>query len=135
MITKPGTLPNANSRNLGSFMRFLLSGGFNTAVTYALYLLLIEFFSFRLSYSIAFVVGIGLAYVLNRFFVFRVFGGLRALTLTPLVYLVQYLVGIVTVSVWVESLGWSVRIAPIAAIVLTIPLTFILSQWIFSRNH
>ena len=50
------------------FARFLVSGGFNTLVTYGLYLLLLNVLSYRISYTIAYVAGIVLAYSLNRFF-------------------------------------------------------------------
>ena len=118
-------------RILGTFIRFLVSGGFNTALTYALYLLLLRFISYRISYTVAFIAGIALAYILNRFFVFRAKGGSYAFPLMAVVYLVQYLAGIVIVSFWVEILGWSASLAPLAAIALTIPLTFVLTRSIF----
>lgn len=113
------------------FARFLLSGAFNTAATYLLYLLLLRFLTYRLSYSLSFVAGIALAYILNLRFVFRVQGGWKSLFLFPLVYLAQYLAGLVVVSLWVEVLGLTAQLAPIAAIVVTIPLTFALSRLVF----
>jgi len=116
---------------IATFGRFLLSGGFNTVLTYALYLLLLRFLSYRVSYTAAFCAGIALAYCLNRFFVFGTHAGVSTVALFPMVYLVQYLVGLGVVSAWVEILGWSASLAPIAAIILTIPVTFVLSRWIF----
>lgn len=113
------------------FGRFLLSGGFNTVVTYGLYLLLLPLLGYEASYTLAFVTGILLAYSLNRLFVFRVQGGMGVALLFPLVYLVQYLAGLGVVALWVEIAGWPAELAPLAAIVLTIPLTFILSHWLF----
>jgi len=114
------------------FARFLLSGGFNTASTYLLYLVLFRFLSYRISYTIAFATGIIIAYTLNRYFVFRLHGGLKTVALFPLVYLVQYLASLGIVSLWVEILGWNAVFAPIAAISLTVPLTFILSRLVFA---
>ncbi|MEN6438529.1 MAG: GtrA family protein [Syntrophobacter sp.] len=119
---------------VATFGRFLLSGGFNTVVTYALYLLLLRFLSYRISYTISFSMGIAIAYCCNRFFVFLTHNGLSTVALFPVVYLVQYLVGLGVVSAWVEILGLSVSLAPIAAIILTIPITFALSRWIFRRK-
>ena len=119
----------------GMFGRFLLSGAFNTAATYVLYLFLFSFLSYRISYTISFAAGIIIAYLLNRYFVFDSHGGLKTVALFPLVYLVQYLTGIGIVSLWVEVLGWNAVFAPIAAIVFTIPLTFIMSRLVFVRQN
>lgn len=127
--------PVAHPRRLrGAFVRFLLSGAVNTAATYVLYLLLIRLLPYRTSYTIAFIAGIALAYGLNRFFVFRSKGGLSTVTLFPAVYLLQYLLGLGIVSFWIETLGWYVELAPLAAITLTIPLTFLLSRRLFATR-
>lgn len=114
-----------------TFGRFLLSGGLNTAVTYALYIVLLQLLSYRISYTISFCAGIAIAYCCNRFFVFRTHAGASTAALFPMVYIIQYLVGLGVVSVWVETFGWSVPLAPIAAIIVTIPLTFVLSRFVF----
>lgn len=116
------------------FGRFLLSGAFNTAATYLLYLALLRFMPYRLSYTISFICGIVIAYILNLSFVFRAQGGLKTIALFPLVYLAQYLAGLGVVSLWVELLDWQASLAPIAAIIVTIPLTFVLSRLVFDRK-
>jgi putative flippase GtrA len=124
-----------NSRQLSIFfIRFLGSGGVNTAITYALYLTLIQFLSYKVSYTISFAAGIFLAYCLSRFFVFRVKAGLFAVTLFPLVYLVQYLLGLGVVTLWVDTLNWNQTLAPLASIALTVPITFFLSHLVFSQR-
>lgn len=125
--------PQSGRQKSGSFWRFLLSGGFNTVVTYMLYLLLELVLDYRASYTTAFIAGIALAYWLNRIYVFRVKGSRTAATLFPLVYLAQYSTGLMMVSLWVEILGFNARLAPLAAIAVTIPLTYILSRWVFLR--
>ena len=132
-MTQITPIPTAHPvRWQGAFVRFLLSGAVITTATYVLYLLLIPLLSYRTSYTIAFIVGIALAYGLNRFFVFRSKGGLSAMTLFPAVYLLQYILGLGIVSFWIETLGWYVELAPLAAIALTIPLTFLLSRRLFA---
>ena len=116
---------------LGPFARFLVSGAFNTLVTYLLYLLLLQFLSYRISYTISYAAGIVLAYELNRVFVFKAPRSLASIAATPLIYLLQYCVGLGVVSLWVEYLGLSARIAPLVAIALTVPLTFVLTRWVF----
>lgn len=116
------------------FARFLLSGGFNTVVTYGLYLLILNFLAYRESYTIAYVAGIVLAYSLNRYFVFKSHNGVRSVALFPLIYLVQYLASLLVLWVWVEKLGLDDRLAPLIAIAITVPLTFVLSKYLFLKR-
>ena len=114
-----------------SFGRFLLSGVFNTVLTYGIYLGLLYFLSYRTSYTLTFILGIALAYLLNRYFVFAIPSKGRRGMLFPAIYLVQYLVGLLMVFLWVEIFKLHVTLAPLASIIVTIPITFVLSKWIF----
>lgn len=118
-----------------AFVRFLLSGGFNTAATYALYLVLLQFFPYGVSYTLTFASGIGLAYLLNRYFVFGAPRAGTRILLFPLVYLLQYLAGLLTVFVWVDVLLWRATLAPLASVAVTIPITFVLTKWVFNVNR
>ncbi len=118
----------------GEVARFLLSGAFNTLVTYIFYLVLIQFLPYRTSYTIVFIAGILLAYCLSRFFVFRVKGNLSAIPLFPAIYLIQYFIGLGVISLWIEIFGWNEALAPLAAIALTTPVIFILTRWVFSKK-
>lgn len=118
-----------------SVVRFLISGGLNTAVTYALYLVLLQFLNYRIAYTIAYVAGIVLAFVVNRTFVFRSHRGWRSVVLFPFVYLVQYLAGLTIAVVWIEYFRFPQELAPLAAIVVTLPLTFVLSRAVFGRRR
>ncbi|MDB4915513.1 MAG: GtrA family protein [Gemmatimonadetes bacterium] len=116
------------------FLRFLLSGGLNTGLTYALYLVLLRVVSYRVSYTISYCAGIVLSYELNRIFVFRARRSISSATMIPVIYLLQYLLGLAVVTIWVGRFGLSSRLAPIVSIALTIPLTFLLTRWSFSRR-
>ncbi|MGP1665394.1 MAG: GtrA family protein [Rhodanobacter sp.] len=118
-----------------SFLRFLISGGLNTAVTYAVYLGLLGALGYKIAYTIAYVVGIVLAFVINRLFVFQTHRGWRSMVLFPFVYLAQYLVSLAILWAWVEQLHMSSKLAPLIAILITIPLTFVLSRWVFGRGR
>lgn len=114
------------------FLRFLLSGGVNTVATYAVYLLLLLLLDYRIAYTAAYVVGILLAYALNRLFVFRTHRGLTSVLLFPFIYLTQYAVSLITVWIWVGRFDFPKVLAPLVAIVITVPLTYVLSKIIFS---
>lgn len=113
------------------FGRFLISGGVNTLATYLLYLTLLQVLPYWSSYAIAFIVGVVLAYVLNRLFVFGAPQSEKKAAMLPLVYLVQYLVGALIVYAWVELLDLGTAFAPAASIAITVPLTFLASRWLF----
>ena len=113
------------------FFRFLVSGAINTAVTFGIYLLFLPVFSYPISYSIAYVIGIGVAYFLNRAFVFRAHQGARSALLLPLVYVAQYGIGILMLWLLIDQLKLSEEIAPLVVIVVTIPLTYLLTRFVF----
>ncbi len=110
------------------FTRFLISGGVNTVLTYLVYLALIPVMAYTLAYSASYVAGIVIAYVINTRFVFQARMQARSALLYPLVYVAQYAAGVALLALLVEGLGLDERLAPAAVIVLTIPLTFVLSR-------
>lgn len=112
------------------FVKYLLSGGFNTLVTYLLYLLLLNVMNYNFSYSISYVAGILLSYYLNSVFVFQEKISLRKFIKYPIVYVVQYLINLLLLNILIEYAGLSSKIVPIIAIVVTIPITFVLTKFI-----
>lgn len=113
------------------FLRFLASGAFNTGATYLLYLALLPFLHYGVSYSLAYFFGIVLAYMLNRHFVFRHSGGRLGLFWVACIYLLQYALGLVLVSIWVQWLQAPRYLAPLFAVLLTLPVTFLLNRRVF----
>lgn len=117
------------------FIKFLLSGGLNTIVTYGIYLLLLRYLPYSTSYTISYITGIVIAYLMNRFFVFKSHRGLKSMVLLPLVYLIQYLLNLLIIWLWIEKIGLAIRLAPLAAIVITIPITYIISKIVFRSSR
>jgi putative flippase GtrA len=118
-------------RRFARFFRFILSGGLNTAITYGIYLFLLQQTSYQISYSIAYVSGIAISYLLNRAFVFQGHRGLRSILLFPLVYLTQYGFGMLVLWLWIEIAGLSDKLAPLVVVAVTLPVTYILSRFVF----
>ncbi|BFI96982.1 MAG: GtrA family protein [Rhodanobacter sp.] len=114
------------------FLRFLVSGGLNTAVTYIIYVALLQILEYRLAYTVAYVVGILLSYSLNRAFVFRSHRGWSSVLLFPFVYLAQYLVSLAIIWIWVGKLGLPKLLAPPVAVLISIPLTYLFSGFVFT---
>lgn len=118
-------------RESGSGLRFIVAGGLNTAVTYLIYLGLLQLTTYQISYAIAFVSGIAISYTLGRVFVFKTHQGYRSALILPLVYLIQYLTGAVVVWAWVDLLHQRPMLAPAISILVTLPLTYFLSKFAF----
>jgi len=120
---------------LGAPTRFLVSGAINTAATFAIYVQLLGVVTYVLAYSVAFVSGIVVSYLLHRYFVFRTGGGLGVMMLFPLVYVVQYLLGVMIIFLWVDVLDMPETVASVVAVVATVPVTYALSRRLFLRRR
>lgn len=112
-------------------VRFLLGGGLNTALTYLLYLALLLIFEYWAAYTISYVFGIVLSYLINRKLVFRTAHSWTSALLFPAIYIVQYLLGLAVVHVWVKILDLPAPLAPLVAVAVTLPVTFVLSRAVF----
>lgn len=116
------------------FNRFILIGALNALVTYLIYILYLFFLPYTISYTFAYVSGIFISYYLNTRFTFkseiRLFKALKY----PVVYLVQYCLGIFLLYVLVEIFLIDKFLAPIIVVVLTIPVTFVLSRLIIKSR-
>lgn len=124
----------AGAGGWASALRFLASGGLNTAVTWAIYAVLLQVMPYRWSYTIAYVLGIALAYVLYRYYVFRERAGRFGPLWVAMIYLFQYVLGIALVTLWVQTLRQPPVWAPIFAIVLSLPVTYLLNRLVFRRK-
>ena len=125
------TVASLRSAPRGAPLRFLVAGGLNTVAMIVLYVLLLNLLTHAMAYSISFAVGLVVSYLLNRLFVFRSAGGVSTILLFPIVYVVQYLVGLVVVVLWVDVLGLPAELASLAAVVVTLPITYALLRWVF----
>ena len=115
-------------------LRFLLAGALNTAASYVLYLALLRILSYTMAYTIAFCVGIASAYLLNTRFVFRVRQSARSLLTFPLVYLAQYLTGLVVLELAVKVFRVPQDYAMFFCVAVTVPMTFVLSRSVLASN-
>lgn len=116
------------------FLKFVISGGINTLVTYLVYLLLLLFLNYSLSYTVSYVSGIFLSYYLNTVFVFKEKVSFNKFIKFPIVYLVQYLINILFLYILVEHAHLSTQIVPLIVIVVTIPITYTLSKLIIKSK-
>ena len=116
--------------NRNEFFKFIFFGGINTVLSYAIYVVLLLFLIYPVAYSLAYFLGIFISYYLNSRFVFKRDVRLVKAFQYPLVYLVQYLLGVSLLSVLIEIFSLNKFIAPALVIMITIPVTFSLSRFI-----
>ena len=116
-------------------VRYVLAGGFNTAATYAAYVVLLPFVGYAVSYTVTYAAGIFLAYYLSARFVFRRPLQWRHAIQYPLVYVLQYGLGITLTTALIEGVHLNAEFAAALAIVITVPFTFWLSRWIIKRRE
>lgn len=116
------------------FIRFLLAGGTNTLISYTIYLLVLSSLGYKYAYTLSYVIGLLISYTLNRQFVFQSHRGWLSFILMPTIYLFQYGLGIGIVWLWVDRLGWRAEPAPLIATACSLPITFLLSKWLFTKK-
>lgn len=109
-------------------IKFIGAGGVNTIITYLLYLILLLVLSYQISYTITYIFGIFLSYWLNIKFVFQEKGSKKKILLFPLVYVFQYLIGMLILYIVIDKLNTPKELGPIIVIIVTLPLTFLLSK-------
>lgn len=116
------------------WMRFLVTGGANTLASWLVYLGLNLVVPYTVAYTGAYIFGIVLTYYLNTRWVFRVPMSWRTFLQFPSVYLVQYGLGIVLMWAIVHNWPAMEPYAPLVVVVLTLPVTFLMSRLILKRD-
>ncbi|KOS65899.1 polysaccharide biosynthesis protein [Staphylococcus aureus] len=116
-------------------LKFIIVGGINTLNYYVVYLLLLKLFhiEYMISHITGFIVAFVISYYLNCYFVYRVKPTWRKFISFPITQLVNASLQTVLLYVFVSWLNLPAEIAPFAGLVITIPITFVLSKWILKR--
>jgi putative flippase GtrA len=115
-------------------VRYVLVGGLNTVIYYAAYLVLLPLVGYAIAYTVIYVGGVFLAYYLNARLVFRRPLQWRQAIQYPLVFVLQYGLGITLTTALIEGLHLNAKYVPALVIVMTLPFTFWLTRWIIKRE-
>lgn len=118
-------------------LKFIIVGGINTLNYYVVYLLLLKLLhiEYMISHITGFIVAFVISYYLNCYFVYRVKPTWRKFISFPITQLVNVSLQTVLLYVFVSWLNLPEEIAPFAGLVITIPITFILSKWILKDSN
>jgi putative flippase GtrA len=115
---------------VGEVFRFALGALLNLVVGYGSYLLLLLWLPYVAAYAIAYVIGIAVSYVFNALVVFKQPMRARAALSYPLVYLAQFLLGLVLLKVLIEAFHIPKSLGPLLVSAMTLPVTFLLARLI-----
>lgn len=120
-------------RDARTVLRFLIGGGLNTLATLLLYWLLLRVMPPQAAYAASYATGLVLSWIINTRFVFDARRSWQRAALFPLVYLVAYLAGAGVLQLATTRWGIDPHLAPFAAMVVTLPLTFVLMRLLLER--
>jgi putative flippase GtrA len=111
--------------------RFLLAGAFNTALSYAVYVLLDRWLPYVVAYLLAYAVGVVVQFLLFSRYVFRARAGRAQALAYPLLHVL--IAGFGSAALWliVRVSGWPSSWAGLAAIAAQVPVAFLLTRWWF----
>ncbi|HII1506651.1 TPA: flippase GtxA [Staphylococcus aureus] len=118
-------------------LKFIIVGGINTLNYYVVYLLLLKLLhiEYMISHITGFLVAFVISYYLNCYFVYRVKPTWRKFISFPITQIVNVSLQTVLLYVFVSWLNLPAEIAPFAGLVITIPITFVLSKWILKDGN
>ena len=114
------------------FVRYLIAGATNTALTYGLLLVAMQWIAYLAAYTIVYLLGIAIGYWLQSRFVFRVPIDWRTAVRFPRVYIVQYVVGAVLLWLLVDVARIPATWAALLVVLGTVPLGFFMSRRIMA---
>ena len=129
-----GDIAPSQTAPWGRFLRFAACGAANTIASYLIYVLCLRVMPYQAAYTTSYLSGIAVSYVLNARFVFGEPLRLSRALQYPLVYVVQYFLGLAIIYVAIELLGLSAYLAPVAVVLVSLPVTYLLSKFIITRR-
>lgn len=116
------------------FIKFLIVGATNTLLGYIIYLLLLSIMPYSVAYSCTFILSIGISYLLNSTYVFDVKHSFKKILKFPFIYLIQYCLGLCSLTFLISFANINQRIAPILVVLITTTITYILMKSTFKNE-
>ncbi|ALS77595.1 MULTISPECIES: GtrA family protein [Planococcus] len=112
------------------FTRFVFVGVLNTLSYYSIYLLLHNVFNlpYLLAHLVGFLISLNISFFLNCYVTYRIKPTLKKYLYFPLTQVVNMSVSTVLIFIFVEFLHLNSNIAPFAAVLFTVPITFVVSS-------
>lgn len=124
------------NKRKAEFIRFIVIGGINTFNYYVIYMLFHHVWKigYGVSHVVAFTLSMVASFFLNSYFTFKVKPTLRKFLQFPLTQVVNFTVTTVCIYLLVEQFGVSTSLAPLFAIFIAVPATFIVTSKILKQG-
>jgi putative flippase GtrA len=87
------------------------------------------------AYSVTYLAGIVLGYVLNAYVVFKERPTAKSAAMYPLVYLLNYLLGLSLLYALVEFFDVQREIAPFLVIAVSVPIMYLATKFVFKGGE
>lgn len=125
------------NKRKAEFIRFIVIGGINTLNYYAIYMVVHHLWkvSYGVSHVVAFTLSMVASFFLNSYFTFHVKPTWRKFFQFPLTQVVNFTVTTICIYLLVEQFGMSTSLAPLFAIFIAVPATFIVTSKILKQGH
>nr|WP_229717851.1 GtrA family protein [Thalassobacillus devorans] len=117
------------------FTRFVIVGALNTANYYLFYVLFYNLIGWHYlsSHILSFFISMVLSFFLNVYFTYKVKPTLSKFLMFPFTQVVNMSVSSLLIYLFVDLLHINGNIAPLAAVIFTVPITFIVTSKIMKR--
>lgn len=106
---------------------FALTGTLSTLLMLIIYVGLNKVINYQYAYLASYCISVLALYFMNVWFVFNQPISWKSFWKFPLIYLLQYLVGAVSLE-FIVRLGFSVTFAPVLVVIILLPVTFVLNR-------
>ncbi|GAA3719006.1 flippase GtxA [Salinicoccus jeotgali] len=117
--------------DVNEVLRFIFVGFINTINYYVFYILLITMGApYLAAHLIGFAVAFIISYFLNCRYVYKVRPTLAKFLKFPLSQVFNIGLQTALLYLFVESFGWPEPFAPLPVLIITVPLTYIITRWI-----
>lgn len=122
--------------NIKRISKFIIVGLINTLNYYICYLMLLHLLHMPYIYShlIAFLLSFLGSYFLNCYFVFHVQPSFKSFIQFPLTQIVNMGTQTLLLYFTVDLLHVNQSVAPLIALIFTIPITYLISTYIFTKE-
>lgn len=112
----------------------MILGTINTFISYCIYVLLLNFFTYNIAYAISFVIAAIYTFYGNKKFVFRQ-KRKKSIFIYMMIYILCYLISFSIFWVVINYLYVSEIIAPLFSILIALPINYLIVRLFFELKH
>ena len=130
------TFMNIKDRsNLIEFLKYAIVGCINTADYYLSYLIFMDIFkfSYKISFVMGYVVSIVGSYFLNTYFTYKQKPSVKKFLIFPLTYVPNFIIQYVGMSLLVDRINMSRKVAPVITALVATPITFFVTKYVIKK--